>query len=810
MTPALMLFLVAFMGACCGLLTSTPSTLLWGVVVVTGARLATWTTSRWLPLRSLLLLLLGFTSSWAGARHRVELHQAQLAALPVLQEVVVEGVAADVAPARHGRLRVDLDVERWWQGASSTPASGQHLRLSFAASVLLLPVQAGDRIRVRGKVRPLLSSSTPGTFDAALFGLARGQHGRMGVYDAQKVALVERDAQPAVFAHLRNHLRSTLMAQVPEREAGVVLALLVGDTATFDDEQQMLYRKVGAGHLLAVSGLQVTLIAVIVFKVMTWVLAWIPFTGRRNRVRPWAALSSLTAVWSFVALCGAPPSCVRAAAMATAGVVALFLGRRARGVEAFGVAGWFTLMLSPTSVIDPSFLLSYAAVLGLLVAQMHTTPPVDDTWATRMRWRRDQLVALLLSAGAAGALTLPVSAALFGEVSPGGLAANVVLVPAAATLQIPSIFLGLAGALLGLPTLTHYGALAAGWLEALTEGCGDLVGGLVRVEPPVAWQTGLLVVMAVLALRLLLPTTGGRRRKLVALAAGVVVVMAPSVLQPSGLRIHVLPVGQGDGAVFALPGGEVFVVDAGGVWDEHLHPGRDVVVPFLQRKGMDVVDVMVLSHPDPDHLLGLIDVLQSVKVKELWHSGFGNEHPLMKRLLAAARAKNVVIRNARDLVGQHQFGSVRVDVLTPWPEDGGKLYGELSPNNNSLTLRFVYGQTSALWPGDLEFWGETYLLRDHGDISSTVVKAPHHGSRTSSSPAFVAAVQPEHVVFPTGENNQWGFPHAPVVQRWAQTGAQLWDTAVHGEITLTLTGHNVEVQTHRQGQVKVPLLRSAK
>ncbi|MCP4500820.1 MAG: DNA internalization-related competence protein ComEC/Rec2 [Deltaproteobacteria bacterium] len=815
MAPALMLFVVAFCGAVLGVTSSLPIRPLVLSTLVCGGAL--WLQGRWLQklvrrhvpisialnehrlalLRAFALFGLCFLASFTSSRMHVDAHHQLLEPLPFREKVVLQGVAVDVAPGRNGRIRVDLRLEKLWLGTTAMPG-GQVIRVQFTSSATLLQVRAGDRLRVRGVLRSLLPALSPGTFDAELFGLSRGLHGRLTVRNAEQVARLERGAEAAFFANIRTHLRTKLLSQVPEREAGVVLALLVGDTATFDDEQNLIYRKVGAGHLLAVSGLQVTLIAVIVFQCMTWILAALPWTGRRNRVRKWAAASSLLAVWGFVGLCGAPPSCVRAAAMATAGIFALFLGRRAKGVEAFGVAGVVTLFLSPLSVIDPSFLLSYAAVLGLLVAQIPTPPPKDDSQKERLQWRRVQLAALLLSAGAAGVLTLPISAALFGEISPGGLLANVVLVPAAATLQIPAIFLGLSGALLDAPFLTHWGALAAGILEALTEGCGNLVGGLVTVPAPSGLQTISLMLGAVAFIGVLRPKARWRRILLCVSMFFCVLAFAPTFFQPAGLRISVLPVGQGDGAVMELPDGTVFVVDGGGVWDEHLQPGTDVMLPFLRRRGIEKIDVMVLSHPHPDHLLGLLDILEIIEVKELWHSGYHADDRLMYRLLKSAKAHRVKVRAAKSLYGKHDFGAVQVQVLTPHPEDDTSLFEELSVNDNSLTLRFVHRKTSALWPGDLEFWGEHYLLRDHRNaVASTVLKAPHHGSKTSSTAAFVKAVSPEIVVFPTGLHNQWGFPHPSVVERYRSTKATLLDTALHGEITLWLTGDEVVFRTFK-------------
>src|SRR5690606_38894457 len=160
-------------------------------------------------------------------------------------------------------------------------------------------------------------------------------------------------------------------------------------------------------------------------------------------------------------------------------------------------------------------------------------------------------------------------------------------------------------------------------LEALCAGLDPLVGGVVPLTAPGGVETlGLTLAAALVVVGAL---RGPRRPLLLAAASVVVVSLGPALWPRDELRITALPVGQGDGAVFELPGGEVFVVDGGGVWDERTDPGGRVVLPFLARRGIERVDVVVLSHPHPDHLLGLLPVVESVPVRELWHPGYGRE-----------------------------------------------------------------------------------------------------------------------------------------------------------------------------------------
>jgi competence protein ComEC len=793
MSPAVPLFALASAGALLGLVVEgalLPALLTAALALAAAGRARA-------PLaRAAAVLAFTLAIAAAGAAWQRSVHDATVLALPHGEVLLVEGLVLDRAHTRAGGLRLTLAAEgALREGEPAGQPLPCRLQVWLHGSAAALEIEAGDRLRARGRVRRHAPSDRPGAFDAAAFGLARGLHGSLSAHDAGAVVVVQRRAAGARFARAREGLRRRLLALVTPREAGVLLARLVGDKSLLDDEQLALYRRVGAGHLLAVSGLQVSFLALVLQRLFLPLLVLLPALSRRGYAHFAAALLAAACVWAFVALCGAPPSAVRAAGMATAALCALVGGpRRVRGADALGVAGLVTLLLSPTAVIDPSFLLSYAAVIGLVLA---VPPRAEGLFAPELspqRRRLRKVGAGVMAALAAGLMTLPVSAHLFGEIAPGGLLANVLLVPAAVVLQVPTFGFGFFGALTSSPFLTSLGAAGGGLLEALCAALDGPLGGLVPVgelRGGGALGLSLASALAVLAAVRQSPRT-------LALSLGVgLVSLAPALLVPGGVRVSVLPVGQGDGAVFELPSGEVMVVDGGGVWDESRDPGVEVLLPFLARRGIKAVELVVLSHPHPDHLLGLLALLDAVPVKELWHSGYSAEQRWLGRLLAKARDKGVRVRAPPELLGEHPFGGALLEVLAPDPGDGAALYEELHENDNSLVLRVRYGADAALWTGDIETWGERYLVASGKDVSAALLKAPHHGSRTSSSPALLDAVRPEHVIFATGRDNLFGFPHAEVSERYRQRGIRIWDTAVHGELTYWLTGRGVKARAFR-------------
>ncbi len=709
--------------------------------------------------------------------------------------VVVEGIVVDDVAGDNGhKLAVVL--------ADSTPAATLSVQL-----LVPVAVRAGDHIRVRGRVRRPPPSLSPGTFDAEIAARARNVHGVIRVFDSADIAVVAHGRAPLLVA-VREALRQRLMAQVPPRLAGLLLALLIGDVTLFEPEQNDAYRHVGAGHLLAVSGLQVTLLAVVLRRAATVLLVLLPGVGRRRRAQHLAAALALLGVWAFVGICGMPPSAVRAAVMASAVVVGAVVGRRVMLVDAIAAAGVFTVLVSPSSVDDAGFLLSYAAVLALAATtpSAQARPPPAATTTMARLWQRAR--APLIASLTAGFATLPISAWLFGQLAPAGLVANIVLVPIASALQLPALLCGVVGAVTDVATITWIGGQAALGLEAVVFGLKDVLPGVRAIEPPsvlwsAAWSLSALLVGGLLMAQ--------RTRHAVVVVAAIAASFALTGYEPRALRVSFLPVGQGDGVVVEFPDGGVMVVDAGGrvPFDPKAsdqgraealeEPGARVMLPFLARRGIERVDVMVASHPHPDHVGGLRAVAKALPVGALWMAGdVDKAGRLMAPLIEVVRADSV--KSTPALLGRHEIGGAVVEVIAPAPVEGAATYPEFHPNDNSLVIRVCFEGRCVLLPGDLEALGEEALLDDVAAdaLRADVVKAAHHGSRTSSTPAFIAAARADHVVFCTGRHNTFGFPSPEIVDRWGQAGATRWDTAIHGEVRMTLSRAGVTVRSHRR------------
>jgi competence protein ComEC len=265
--------------------------------------------------------------------------------------------------------------------------------------------------------------------------------------------------------------------------------------------------------------------------------------------------------------------------------------------------------------------------------------------------------------------------------------------------------------------------------------------------------------------------------------------------EPRGaLRATFLDVGQGDSALIDLPNGEALIIDGGGLVGSPVDTGARVVAPVLRARRRSSLLAVVLSHPHPDHFTGLASGLDGVRYGALWDTGQGERERVgagYATLLANARKARAPVLLPARLCGAHELGGAWVDVLAPCPA----ATPDRGPNDNSLVLRITYGVRSILFVGDAEGEEEKDLLALGRDrLRADVLKVGHHGSRTSSSPAFIAAVSPRDAVISSGVRNRFGHPHPKTLKTLAAAGIHVFRTDQDGAVSVWTDGTRVELR----------------
>ena len=266
---------------------------------------------------------------------------------------------------------------------------------------------------------------------------------------------------------------------------------------------------------------------------------------------------------------------------------------------------------------------------------------------------------------------------------------------------------------------------------------------------------------------------------------------------PRELRVTFLDVGQGDATVIEGPTGRVIVVDGGGHpgTDESLggDPGSRVVVPFLRQEGISTVDMIVPTHPDDDHVQGLIAVVDNLRVRAALDGGYPGDSAPYRRLREHLRERHIPVLRARRGQCIDLGGGARVEVCNP--PDHAVVSAHSLTNNNSIVLRVVYGRARFLLTGDAEGEAEADMLAGASDLSADILKAGHHGSRWSSTDAFLNRVSPTAAVISCGRDNAYGHPHRETLDRLARRGVRLYRTDQSGAVTAKTDGARIHLVT---------------
>jgi competence protein ComEC len=711
------------------------------------------------------------------------------AAIDADRSVALVGIVVRGAEPSAGGARLVVRAER---------VDGQPARATLSVTVATgwPDFTPGDTIAFQARLRSVRGTQNPGVPDPALALWAAGIDALASVPSAS--GLVRLAAPPlagprglAYRAHRAMHAAIERAVRGPP--AAFLQTAVLGERRGVAPEVEDGFRAAGATHVLSVSGLHLAAVATLLFALARAAAARIPGLALALDPRAVAAAVSLPAVGFFTLLTGEAVATERSALMLALGLGAILAGRAPRPASTIAGAALILLVAQPLQLFDVSFQLSVASVAGIALCARRLGPPAGSDhlsrWHRVLRWLWRFGAATL----AATASTAPLVAHWFGEFAPAAPLGNLALVPLVEMAVVP---VGLAGAALGalwMP-LGRWPLWAAGWTARLALA---IAGGF-RAHAPVwlcrmpTWpETAAATAAAVVGLVAL--ASSGRRARWAAAATACALAAAGSMAARDHARRHrsalmatFLDVGQGDAAVVEAPGGAVMLIDGGGTRDGQFDTGARIVEPFLRARGIGRLDVVALSHPHPDHLNGLFRILQRFQVGALWSTGDDGHNPEYRRLMALAAARGI----PRPPVRASPLGTAWVEPLAPVVDGQVAPPPGLTVNDASLVVRIALGRHALLFPGDLEADGEGELAGQIAlgrELAADVLKVPHHGSRTSSTPELLDVVRPRIAVMSLGWHNQFHFPAPEVVARYAAHGIATLRTDRAGAVTIALS-----------------------
>lgn len=714
--------------------------------------------------------------------------------------LVLEGVvlrAPDHLPDAD-RVLVDLEAAAPRRLSPLAPCSGRaRVTISRAGGRAAegKPIRPGDRIRVLARTRRPEGPAFPGD---------PGEERALRALELDLLAFVSSPAEVVVVApggrgglgvaieRLRDHAHLAIDRLTSAEVSPLIRAFATGDRSGLPRELEERFAASGLAHLLAVSGLNLAIVAGLFLLGVERALRRVEGIALGPGAARVAALLAVPCVAFYTAFVGGSPSAVRAALVVLVLAGAHLLGRSRDAWAALAACVLTLAALDPDMLEELSFQLSLVAVVGLLVLYrpiLRLAGPLGRAHPL-VRWP----VEVAAASTAATLATAPLIAGTFGRLSLVGIAANIPAHPLSTLVLVPA---SLAGALASLVAdrlarpFFYAAERAAVLLAGIATTSAALPGATIRVGPPTAAE-----VVTFAAALLCFAKLRGLRGLRGAIAAAVVIA-APiaahfaSARRPGGaLTVTFLPVGQGDAAVVELPEGEVLVVDTGpGAVGRGQTAGDRVVARFLEGRRIRRIDRLVLTHAHADHTGGLAALAARFEVGEVWWAGDLREGP------PELEAELAGLPVRAPPLGAEQLGGARLEVLGPvgpaaaWP----------TVNDGSIVLSVTYGARTVLFTGDAELGAEAALLdRCARCLSADVLKLGHHGSRTSSSEPFLEAVRPTHAIASVGPANHFGFPHPEVVARLKARGVSIFRTDRDGAVTVTTDGRSLAIEPFRR------------
>ena len=710
--------------------------------------------------------------AWATA-----LASARLAdALPAEWEgrdVEIAGVVANLPTITDRGTRFEFDVERALTPEATVPS---HISLTWFSETSRSSGEAtappdlrpGQRWHLTVRLKRPHGTANPHGFDFEAWALERnirasGYIRPKGVNE-MRAEHVDGYRIHQIRAALRDRFNLVLKDN-PYR--GILIALAIGEQNAIPPEQWKIFWRTGVGHLMSISGLHITMVASLIYALTFFFWARVQRLALRLPAQKAAVLAGMLAALGYALIAGFSAPAQRTFFMLSVVAIALWTGRITSPSRVMCWALLLVLLLDPWAVLAPGFWLSFGAVAMIFYVNAGRTGRVG---VLRAAVRTQIAVTLGL---------LPLLLALFSEVSLVSPLANAFAIPLVSLVIVP---MTLIAAVIPLDALMHL----AHWLMALCmlplNWLSSLPGAVWESHAPVSWS----VVLAILGCAWILLPRGLPARWLGIVWMLPLFLVVPARPAHGEVWMTVLDVGQGL-ALSIQTATHALVYDTGPGWNPDADSGSRIVVPFLRGAGIRRLDGLIVSHQDDDHAGGAISILGARPTT--W-------------LLSSLREDSAIITHTaqalRCVAGQAwDWEGVRFSILHPTAASYD--IGNIKTNDRGCVLKVESSGGSILIPADIEKRSEVELLKgDTALLKADVLLVPHHGSKTSSTADFVAAVAPQVAIFSAGYRNRFRHPHPDVVARYQQFGSKLLRTDESGAISVKFAKGGWKIETQRE------------
>jgi competence protein ComEC len=661
-----------------------------------------------------------------------------------------------------------------------------------------------DQIVLEGELSTIPAFRNPGAFDYDEYMKRKGVYALLRVRDADAFHVTKghKDIIRSSAYRLRRAIRVLINKYFNIKDAALLEAVMIGDRSKLTQGTKEGFVKTGTVHILAISGLHVGLIAAIF-------LALLKFLRIPKKPRYIAVIFIIV---FYALISGSNPPVLRASIIFAILVMGYILEREPQALNSLGAAAVLILIANPNNLFDASFQLSFVAILSIILIEPNLKGifGIEEKAPSKSRMGRagPYLVNALSVSIAAFLGTAPFIARYFNIISPVSILANIVIIPMLFFLMSALVAFLIAAFLFG-PSVSYF-ALVTSWIEKILFAANNVFlkfpFAYVRIPSPSAATIGLYCASLFFLLSRGPFRFGGvtipkRRISMVVLFVWSAFVWTGAARENDGcLRATFLDVGHGDSIYIEFPGGGNMLIDGGkGALQDRFDIGASIVGPFLWNRGAGSIDAVVLTHPDEDHMGGLLYILENFKVGCVIDNGWDKtDSAVYKRyveIMKTNRTRRVTASGGDEISG---FGSSKVYVLNP-PEN---INESMSLNDASLVLKVVSKNTSILLCGDVGEKGIKNLISEHGKaLKSDILVVPHHGGKVGSEEAlenFLTLVRPKEAVISSSRSDLAKANPRRMIDMLTSLKSNGYETGTDGAVTLVSDGENYRIYTYNQ------------
>lgn len=607
----------------------------------------------------------------------------------------------------------------------------------------LLP---GEIVEIKTKIKPYEGRRNPGQFDLKQYYRTRNIF-YYGFFEDYKCVKTSYSKYKAILYRLKKQWISTCQSFLSEQEAGVMCSVLLGEKSYMDDTLKQLYQKNGIAHILAISGLHISIIGGTLYRLLKRMgIGFFP-----------SGVISFCMVVPYCMLIGSAVSSLRAVMMLMIFIIGDIKGRSYDFLSSVSLAGIFILLENPYYLLDAGFLLSFTAVFAIGIV----VPVFSEGSCGKIIW----------SSIAIWVTMLPVQAYFFYEISPWSIWLNFLVIP-----MMPFLLsFGFAGILLK----AKWAFVLCHWILTFYEKL--LIFPSYVVGQPDIWE----IIAYFLLLGMVCQIFRMKKRVYGAAILLIAVLFISIPWESKGFFITFLDVGQGDGIVIHTPKDHTILIDGGS--SDVNKVGQYRIQPFLESNGIGKVDVAIITHLDQDHYSGILELLEGgYRIETIvFFEGIQRDDKVFQTIseLAKENHSSIVMYSKGNKI---EDGGVELDCL--FPQRGY----DAEKNQQSLTFKLIYEQFSCLLTGDLELQGEEDFLKEKtGKIS--VLKVGHHGSKNATTDALLDEIRPQYAIISCGIKNSYGHPSKEVIHRLEERGIPTLVTTKTGAVTIEKNGKEFQI-----------------